>query len=69
MYGIIGREITKYTVIYGVYTRYTILAKPMHICMCALVDCIFCVQIKIVPIIDLTPFNGKACEMIDARNP
>jgi hypothetical protein len=39
MYGVFGREITKYTVIYGVYIIYnTVLANPM--CM-SLFVCVF----------------------------
>jgi hypothetical protein len=30
IYGIFGRKITIYTVIYGVYIRYTVLANPIH---------------------------------------
>jgi hypothetical protein len=31
IYGIFGREITKHTVIYGAYIRYTVLANPIHV--------------------------------------
>ena len=30
MYGNVGREITKYTVIYGVYIKYTVLINPSY---------------------------------------
>ena len=30
IYGIFGREIIEYTVIYGVYIIYTVLANPRH---------------------------------------
>ena len=33
IYGIFGREITNYTVLYGAYIRYTVLANPRNVRM------------------------------------